>query len=92
MSGGGRKLSLTKLEEKQKELKAQIKELKRQQRREAAEQDRKRYAIMGEALARELAENDALAQQLGPIINRRVTKAKDRIFLGLEPLSKKAGQ
>ncbi|MEM1350031.1 MAG: hypothetical protein AAGI01_15830 [Myxococcota bacterium] len=82
-----RKPTLAKLQEKQAELAAQIKEIKRQERRDQLELERKRYLILGRALAKELAENDALAAQLDPVLNARITKPRERDLMGLPPLT-----
>lgn len=95
MTQRGRKPSLTKLQEKHAKLAAQIRAAKRAERQHELKLERQRYAIIGQALAKELAENSDLAAELEPVINRRVTKAKDRAFLDLPPLQKKtpsAGQ
>ncbi len=88
MAKRGRKPTLTKLQEKQAELAEQIKELKREERREQVALERQRFAILGRALARELAENPDLAEKLDPLINARVTKVRERQILGLAPLTK----
>lgn len=86
----GRKPNISKLEAKKAALNAQIKALKREERREQLALERKRYAILGRALAKELAENEQLAAQLEPVLNSRVTKAPERALLGLSPLSDEA--
>ncbi len=88
MAQRGRKASLSKLQEKQAEIATQIKVLKRDERREAAKLERLRFSIIGQALAKELAENADLSAQLAPIIDRRITKSKDRALLGLPALKK----
>ncbi len=90
MAKRGRKPSLVKLEEQRKVLNDRIKSAKRDERKAVVELERERYAIIGRAIAKELAENHDLAAQMEPIINARVTRAVDRKFLGLEPLPKKS--
>ncbi len=80
--------SLDTLERKKAELAAQIKELKRQERKEQALIEKQRFAIIGRALAKELCENHELATQMEPIIAARVTKPSERKLLGLPPLAK----
>lgn len=87
MTQTGRKRSLSKLEEKQAVLAAEIKELKRQERKERTALEKERYSIMGRALAKELAHNPTLADQLEPVLDRRVTNARERKIVGLQPLS-----
>lgn len=89
MAKRGRKPSLSKLEAQRKELDDKIKAAKKAERKAAAELETQRFAIIGAAIARELAENEELSKQLEPLINKRVTKAAERRFLGLEPLRKK---
>jgi hypothetical protein len=80
--------SLDKLREKEAELKAQIRDAKKAARAEKLKIDKQRAAIIGEALASEMHDNQELAKQLEPIILRRVTKVRDRKLLGLPPISK----
>ncbi len=88
MATRGRKPDLSKLETKRKEIDAQIKAVKKAERDAAAEVEKQRFAIIGSAIAAELSVNEELAHQLEPLINKRVTKAADRRFLGLPPLEK----
>lgn len=90
MAKRGRKPSLSKLEEQRKAIDDRIKAAKKEERQAAAELETQRFAIIGAAIARELAENEELSKQLEPLINKRVTKAADRRFLGLDPLPKKS--
>ena len=82
----GRRPNLEKLEAKQAELAEQIKAAKREERRREAELERQRYQILGRALAKELVENEALAAQLEPVLNARITKARERVLMGLPAL------
>ncbi len=90
MAKRGRRPSLDKLEAQRKDLATKIRAAKKEERQAAAEVEQQRFAIIGSAIAEELAENDVLARELEPLINKRVTKAADRRFLGLEPLPKKS--
>lgn len=86
MASPGRTPSLDKLEAERKALDAKIKAARRAEKRAQAETEKQRFAIIGAAIARELAENKGLLAQLQPVIERRVTKASERRLLGLEPL------
>lgn len=92
MAKRGRRPSLDKLEAQRKELAAKIRAAKKEEKAAAAEVEQKRFAIIGMAIAKELAANESLARELEPLINKRVTKAAERRFLGLEPLPNKGGQ
>ena len=50
------------------------------------ETETKCFAIVGRALAEELAENETLAAELEPILNARVTDPGAREMVGLKPL------
>lgn len=95
MPRNGSTAALSKLEEKRAALDEEIKALKRQQRQEKLALEKRRYLILGRALAKELAENHTLAATLEPILDARVTNPKERAILELSPLSQEppaAGQ
>lgn len=88
MAKRGRKTSLSKLEEQRKSLDERIKAAKKDEQAAQTALRKKRFAIIGSAVAAELEENEALARQLEPVINKRITRASDRKLLGLPPLTK----
>ncbi len=80
--------ALEKLRKKEAAQKAEIKDVQKAASAEKREIDKKRAAIISIALAAEMQENQELANQLEPIILRRVTKVRDRNLLGLPALTK----
>ena len=81
---------LTKLEEQRKALDAEIRAAKQEQRKQEAQLAKKRFALMGKAIAAELPQNDDLLRQLEPYIDKHTTRAADRRLLRLAPLPKAA--
>lgn len=89
MAARGRRPNLSKLEEQRKAIDDRIKAARKAAKQAANATESQRFAIIGRAIAAELQENKDLARQLEPLINKRVTRASERKFLGLEPLPKK---
>lgn len=83
MAKRGPQPSLDKLEAERKALDAKIRAARTVQKRAQANAEKRRFAIIGTAIAQELAENEDLLAQLQPVIERRVTKTADRRLLGL---------
>lgn len=83
MAKRGPQPSLDKLEAERKALDAKIRAARTAQKRAHANTEKRRFAIIGTAIAQELAENEDLLAQLQPVIERRVTKTVDRRLLGL---------
>ena len=88
-----RTVSLEKLREREAALKQQIKEAGAVEARREEELNGERSTLIGAALVAEMKGNEDLAAQLAPVIDRHITKAKDRKLLGLTPKPrKKRGQ
>lgn len=83
----GRRTPLAKLEEKQAALKKQIKEARRLERLERAEIEKQRYLVLGRALSKALEHDDVLAASLEPLLNKQITKPKERKLIGLPPIT-----
>lgn len=76
--------TLDQLLEQEKALQEAIREAKRKQAAQEAERDAERCRIIGAALLAEMKDNPAFAATLEPVIARRVTKAKERLAIGLD--------
>lgn len=75
--------TLDKLLEQEKALQEAIREAKKREAADMAERDAERCRIIGAAVVAEMKDNPAFAATLEPVIAQRVTKAKDRLALGL---------
>ena len=77
---------LEKLRQQQADLRAQIKDAEKAEKRKEAERHLLRCTIIGSALVDAMRDDETLAAQLEPIINKRVVKVKERRMIGLPPL------
>lgn len=80
---------IAKLQEREADIKAQIKAAQRKEAKKLADIQAHKARIIGAAVLAEMKTNTALKSSLTPIINKNTVNDKDRKLMGLSPLPKK---